>query len=328
MYGTLAGKRSQALLILWALFLILCGIPLAGNAQSDSASPPQAPKPRLTEEEAREGWKLLFDGETTVGWRGVNTNDFPYQGWTVENGHIRTLKPAYSGDIITTDTFKNFDLRFEWLLEKGGNSGVKYLVAEGRPEPNILGVSRSKVPRLVVWAAGLFVAIYVLLFRRNLSKYLAVRVLCVALIALSGFNLITGSRDLFDHINSLRHSAVGLEYQVLDDPSHPMAKNDPTSSAGSLYILVPASAEKELYSDGRFNEGRIVVQGQRVEHWLNGKKVLEYRLDDPELASRVAATKFNQVPNFLSKEGGHIALQHHHDAVWFKNIKIRELPEE
>src|SRR5213592_5046571 len=75
--------------------------------------------------------RLLFDGKTTNGWRGFKKSAFPEQGWVVENGwlkHVATPKGGQGGgDIITVDAFDNFDLQFEWKVELGANSGVKYL---------------------------------------------------------------------------------------------------------------------------------------------------------------------------------------------------------
>lgn len=296
---------------------------------AQSVSPPPAPKPRLTDEEQKAGWQLLFDGETLSGWKGVNTRNFPYNGWTVENGYLRTIAPGTAGDIITTAAFSDFELAFEWWISEGANSGVKYLVAEGRPEPNIPVITRSRIPRLLLLALGFAAGVYVLFFRKRLSRFLVARVLAVLVIMVCGYNLVKGSRSYFDLIIALRHSAVGLEYQVLDDYGNPEPRSNPKASAASLYILAQADPEKELHRPGNFNEGRVVVQGNRVEHWLNDRKVLEYRLDDPDMEAAVAATKYSIVPDFLSKEGGHIALQHHNDLVWFKNIRIRPLsPEE
>jgi hypothetical protein len=318
--------RSLAFLrwiLLWTLGL-LSVLAIPSRAQ-DSPAPPPAPKPTLSEAEQQEGWRLLFDGETFNGWKGVNTNEFPFHGWTVENGYIRTIKPGPSGDIITKDEFRDFELRFEWRLERGGNSGVKYLVKEGRPEPNIPVISRNRIPRLALYALGLALAIYVLLRKQKLTRYLAVRVLAILLVVVCGYSLIKDARSYFDLIGALRHSAVGLEFQVLDDFDNPEPRSNPKASAGSLYILLEASKDKELYNDDRFNEGRVLVRADHVEHWLNGKKVLEYNLSDPRLAEAVAATKYAVVPGFLSRDGGHIALQHHNDLVWYKNIKIRPL---
>jgi Domain of Unknown Function (DUF1080) len=85
------------------------------------------------------GERLLFDGKTTTGWRGFKKPSFPANGWVVENGWLRHLAARQGspsgGDIITVDTFDNFDLQFEWKLALGGNSGVKYLVVEDRSGP-------------------------------------------------------------------------------------------------------------------------------------------------------------------------------------------------
>ncbi len=81
--------------------------------------------------------RLLFDGKTTNGWRGFKKPAFPDHGWVVEDGWLKNV-PAKGpgahggGDIITSDTFDNFDLQWEWRISPGGNSGVKYLVSEGR----------------------------------------------------------------------------------------------------------------------------------------------------------------------------------------------------
>jgi hypothetical protein len=82
--------------------------------------------------------RLLFDGKTTTGWRGFKKPAFPEHGWVVENGWLKHLAASgqdSGGDIITLDTFDNFDLQFEWIIAPGGNSGVKYLVTEDRSGP-------------------------------------------------------------------------------------------------------------------------------------------------------------------------------------------------
>ena len=84
--------------------------------------------------------RSLFDGKTTKGWRGFKKAAFPDRGWAIENGWLKHLATgsengAGGGDIITVDTFDNFDLRFEWKVAPGANSGVKYLVTEDRSGP-------------------------------------------------------------------------------------------------------------------------------------------------------------------------------------------------
>lgn len=93
----------------------------------------------LTPEERKEGWRLLFDGKTTQGWRGFKRADFPSEKWAVQDGCLKTATVAGDsqgvGDIVTLDTFSDFDLRFEWRVSPGGNGGVKYFVTEERPGP-------------------------------------------------------------------------------------------------------------------------------------------------------------------------------------------------
>jgi hypothetical protein len=84
--------------------------------------------------------RSLFDGKTTNGWRGFKKAGFPDHGWAIENGWIKHLATgsqngAGGGDIITVDSFDNFDLQFEWKVAPGANSGVKYLVTEDRSGP-------------------------------------------------------------------------------------------------------------------------------------------------------------------------------------------------
>ena len=84
--------------------------------------------------------RSLFDGKTTAGWRGFKKPAFPAAGWKVEDGWLKHVKTTGTdsqggGDIITVDTFDNFDLQFEWKVVEGANSGVKYLVTEDRNGP-------------------------------------------------------------------------------------------------------------------------------------------------------------------------------------------------
>jgi hypothetical protein len=115
--------------------LRLCVIATA-FAASAHAAPPNA----LTEEEVKAGWRLLFDGKTSAGWRGFKKADFPAQGWVIQDGVLKKIATGTGdslggGDIVTRDRFSEFDLRFEWRIAKGGNSGVKYFVTEERPGP-------------------------------------------------------------------------------------------------------------------------------------------------------------------------------------------------
>jgi hypothetical protein len=156
------------------------------------------------------GWKLLFDGVTTSGWRGFKKAGFPARGWSVEAGRLKHAAnngqtAADSGDIITLETFNDFDLRFEWIVAPGANSGIKYLVTESRDGP------------------------------------------------------------------------IAHEYQIIDDAKHPDALIGPHRATAALYDVIAAPATKILKPASQRNEGRILVQGNHVEHWLNGAKVTSLR---------------------------------------------------
>ncbi|MCS1407701.1 MAG: hypothetical protein M2R45_00861 [Verrucomicrobia subdivision 3 bacterium] len=116
---------------------------------------------------------------------------------------------------------------------------------------------------------------------------------------------------------------TGPEYQVLDDLKHHDGKN-PLTSAGSFYALVSAEG-KELKPVGQYNKSRIVVNGNWVEHWLNGKKVVALELGSYAVRQLIAKSKFSDKPRFAQEASGHICFQHHHDGVWFRNIEVREL---
>ena|SRR5437016_9314145 len=116
---------------------------------------------------------------------------------------------------------------------------------------------------------------------------------------------------------------TGPEMQVLDDDKHPDAK-DPKTSAGSLYALM-APKNKKLKPVGEWNKVRIVVEGNHVEHWLNGVKVVEYELGSDELNRLIAQSKFKDMPRFGKEKSGYIDLQHHGDEVWYRKIRVRRL---
>jgi hypothetical protein len=210
---------------------------------------------QLTPEQHEQGWRLLFDGKTTAGWRGFKKTDFPSQRWEVQDGslHLRPTGTGDShgaGDIVTTDTFSDFDLRWEWRISPGGNSGVKYFVTEEREGP------------------------------------------------------------------------IAHEYQVLDDARHPDAKVGPHRQTAAFYDVLPPAADKPLRPVGEWNLSRVVVAGNHVEHWLNGRKVLEYELGSPETKAAIAKSKFKDVAGFGTKIPGRILLQDHGDEVWYRNVRI------
>jgi hypothetical protein len=113
------------------------------------------------------------------------------------------------------------------------------------------------------------------------------------------------------------------EMQVLDDDAHQDGKRKMTS-AGALYDLIPPSA-KVVKPVGEFNQVRIIVQDNHVEHWLNGTKVVEYEYGSEALIKLIAKSKFKDMPYFAKANEGHIGLQHHGEEVWYRNVRIRKL---
>jgi hypothetical protein len=124
------------------------------------------------------------------------------------------------------------------------------------------------------------------------------------------------------YLVSEQRAAPGPEYQMIDDSLETEAKK----MTGSLYDILPPSKSKRIKPFGEWNESRILVKGNHVEHWLNGKKVLSYTLGSPELKEAIAQSKFKAINDFGEKIKGHIMLTDHKDEVWYRNIRIRELP--
>jgi hypothetical protein len=225
-------------------------VALAAFVSADAIAQ-SVPVNTLTAEERAAGWNLLFDGRTLSGWRGYMRQDMP-EGWQAVDGALTRV--ARAGDIITTQTFKNFELIFDFNVANGGNSGIFFRAVEG--------------PEFIYYAAP--------------------------------------------------------EYQVLDDAVHRDGRS-PLTSTGSNYAVHPAPAGVAKPA-GEWNTGKIVVNGNHVEHWLNGQKIIEYDFDSADWRQRVAKSKFNEFPEYGKAAEGHIGIQDHGSWVAFRNIKIHVLP--
>jgi|TARA_B110000503_G_C7172085_1_gene424817 hypothetical protein len=224
---------------------------------------------QLTQNELRKGWRLLWDGHSSEGWRGAKLDHFPDYGWQIDQGTL-TINGSEggeaegAGDIITIDKYQDFELELEFKITKGANSGIKYFV---QPE-----------------------------------------------------------------INKGSGSAIGCEFQILDDAAHPDAKLGVggNRTLGSLYDLIPAEnlsvpgREKQFKGIDQWNQIRIISKKGQVSHWLNGEKVVEYDRYSPLFKALVAHSKYRIWPNFGMWEEGHILLQDHGNTVSYRSVKIRE----
>ncbi len=226
----------------------------------------------LTTAQKKEGWKLLWDGKTSEGWRGAKLDHFPEKGWSMSEGILAVkssggAEAANGGDIVTIKKYKSFILEVDFSIAKGANSGIKYFV-----DPDL---------------------------------------------------------------NTGAGSAIGCEYQILDDKNHPDATQGISGNrtVASLYDLIEADAliygqdqsSKRFNGVEKWNRARIEVRGKRVAHYLNGVKVVEYERGTQMWRALVAYSKYAKWPAFGEAESGHILLQDHGDEVRFRNIRILEL---
>ncbi|MEX2139998.1 MAG: DUF1080 domain-containing protein [Pirellulales bacterium] len=220
----------------------------------------QEPQPNtLTAEEKKAGFKLLFDGRTREQFRGYKMKQMP-PGWKVIDGVLTRVAGGAGGkgagggdDLVTKDQYDNFELKLQWRVGEGVNSGILYRVTE-------------------------------------------------------------------DAVTSWH---VAPEMQVLDNKG--WGESNQKHHAGALYDLyAPAKDVTRPLTD--WNDVRLVVNGNHVEHWLNGVKVVECEIGSDDWNQRVANSKFKDKPNFAKAKQGHICLQDHSGKIEYRNIKIRELP--
>lgn len=124
-------------------------------------------------------------------------------------------------------------------------------------------------------------------------------------------------------VTEQRPSAPGHEYQMIDDTGHPDGKLGAKRQTAAFYDVLPPATDKPLKPVGEWNHSRIIIQGNSVEHWLNGAKVLTYELGREATKTALTASKFKNAPAFGSKIRGHIMLTDHQDECSFRNLKIR-----
>ncbi|MFY0599464.1 MAG: DUF1080 domain-containing protein [Cyclobacteriaceae bacterium] len=265
------GKKEDGYVVKWKNLRILTE-DVAENRWSPDPSVPQVSylKNELTQWEEDHGWRLLWDGATSAGWRGAKLDDFPDGGWKIENGELTVLasdggESTNGGDIVTTRYYGDFELELEFKITEGANSGIKYFVDPA--------------------------------------------------------------------LNKGAGSAIGCEFQILDDKVHPDAKKgvEGNRTVSSLYDLIPASnlstegRGKQFKGVGKWNKAYIISKDGKVEHWLNNEKVVEYDRYSQVFEALVNYSKYKSWENFGRWPEGSILLQDHGDEVSFRSIKIKEL---
>jgi hypothetical protein len=246
----------------------------------------------LTAEDKAGGWVLLFDGKTMNGWDDPRMKSPPGDAWTIEDGCLKANRnPHITEDLFNQDTFTDFELMFEWRISRGGNSGVKYRIQDHW----FIAPKESGAPHER--------------FEQSVERS-------------------------FLHPVSQRPPrgqdyVIGFEYQITDDAQNGDAKGNLKHTAGALYDMV-APSSVATRPVGEFNDSRILVQGNHVEHWMNGVKVVDSALDSADALGGIQ-TRWGSAPHvyeLLAKQPKNscpISLQNHGNDAWFRNIKIRRL---
>ncbi|MEO5714327.1 MAG: DUF1080 domain-containing protein [Luteolibacter sp.] len=239
------------------LLISSCCLMLAADS-----SPPE--QNVISAEEKAAGWRLLWDGKTSEGWRGIKSADFPKNGWVIKDGVLTITETggkesSAAGDIITKDKFSNFELSVDFKITPGANSGIKTFVDPG--------------------------------------------------------------------LNKGDGSAIGPEFQILDDVRHPDAKlgRDGNRTIGSLYDMITAPKEKKVNPVGEWNNARIVSNNRQLTYYLNGVKTVDIQRGSQEWKDLVEKSKYQKWTAFGELSEGHILLQDHGNRVSFRSVKIRDL---
>jgi hypothetical protein len=244
----------------------------------------------LTTQEKAAGWILLFDGKTMNGWQDPSKRSPPSDAWALEDGALKArARPRVRHDLFTTSSFGDFELTFEWRISPRGNSGLKYRIQDRF-------FVEDRHPDL----------------------------------KLKRFEDLTNFRfanRLETAPEKGQEYVIGFEYQVVDNAGF-SGGGGVLQRAGSLYDMVGAN-ENAARPAGEWNSARVVVKGDRVEHWLNGVKVVDTSLRSPEVKANIEKRWGPGTPVAKAligaKHTGPICLQNHNDEAWFRSIKLRRL---
>jgi hypothetical protein len=271
---------------------ILAGIYcMAVTVPAYRGAEPQIPNTLMPEEKAV-GWILLFDGKTMNGWDDPRMKSPPGDAWAIDDGCLKANRnPHITEDLFTQDKFTDFELMFEWRISRGGNSGVKYRIQDHW----FIAPKESGAPHER--------------FEQSVER--------------SFLHPVSGRPQRGqDYV-------IGFEYQITDDAQNGDAKGNFKHTAGALYdMAAPSSVATRRV--GEFNDSRILVRGNHVEHWMNGVKVVDSALDSADALSGIQ-TRWGTAPHVHEllakqpKKSCPISLQNHDNDAWFRSIKIRRL---
>ena len=250
----------------------------------------------LTPDEKKTGFRLLFDGHTLNGWRDPASETPPGKAWIIEDGCLKTTpKPPITEDLITQESYGDFELKFDWRISVRANTGVKYRIQRS------IFVDNTKVDRSPGFEAMLEAEV----------------------------NHPRSDRAKFAPGATGQDYTVAYEFQLIDDAGYPeLGRGDHVHDTGALYAMIPPRV-KAARPAGEWNQSRLVVKGDHFEHWINGVMVLDGTLFSEE-ANAGTAKRWTKAPTIRdmllhAKRTGPVSLQHHGGAVWFKNLKIRGL---
>jgi hypothetical protein len=199
-------------------------------------------------------WVSLMDAGL---WRGYHQASLP-ENWAFEGDELECFGKGgdIGGDIITKEKYDNFELRLEWKISNGGNSGIFYHVVEA---------PKYKAPY-----------------------------------------------------------ETGAEYQLLDDIGFPSPIAD-WQKTGANYAMHLANEKKVLRPIGEWNSSKIIFDRGKVEHWLNGEKIVSFDKFSDDWKTKRNSGKWNDYPDYGIANEGHLGLQDHGAGVWFRNIKVKRL---
>jgi 3-keto-disaccharide hydrolase len=256
-----------------------------------------ATEPQEVAEEAPAQWIELFDGETLNGWEDPAAENPPGDSWIIEDGCIKAVgRPTLREDLFTNEHFGDFELVFEWKISEKGNSGVKYRVQDRAVL--VKGKTNPDAKRFED------IVDYELTNRLN-------------------------DRNKLEPGDSMEEYVVAFEHQIIDNEGHRDALNGPDRSTGAVYSMI-APTSQEAKPVGEFNESKIVLRGNHVEHWLNGVNVVDADLTSEPIRAGLEKRWTTESPVYkllteMPRQDGPIGLQHHNDEAWFRNIRIRRL---